>query len=684
MDNDSSQEQGAAIADEIPAQSRAVISIGTPIVIALGVFAVYSRVCHADFILLDDDVHIFLNPFYQTSGHLSQFWRAPYENLYIPVAYTLMGLLAPFGRLPFPNASLTSTGAIYNPHFFHTVSLVLHMVNVVLVYALLLLIVKREGAAAVGALVFAFHPFQVESVAWISEFRGLFAGVFSLAGLVAYVLAVRTTGSARVCAYAGWASAAILAVLCKPSAVSVPIIAFVIDSLLLRRSWRPALAGTLPLLLVFVPLVRFTSGLQPEMGTNYVPVWLRPLIATDAVAFYCVKFAMPFNMILDYGRQPERVLHSGVALWSWGLPVVVALAVWKLRRRLPWLPGAALVALAAIAPVAGLVPFRFQDLSTVADRYMYLAMLGPAIAVAYLWADAQPVDARAGIAVILLAWVCLSMHQLRYWDNSVSVFTHSLRINPNSTLIECNLGLAYQHLGDTSQALEHYDRSIALDPNLFGPRLNRANLLQGCGNYAAAIGGYQQILAIWPKSRMAPLGIGRTYEYEGKFDDALQVYRRLVAGAPDFEPARVRLGVMFLAKQQYGLAQQQFLLALKSDPYDAEAWTGLGNVASVAGNTGQAIDAYSRSASLDPTGYEADYDLGVLLLRLSRFDQALKSLRDATASRPGDADAHDMLGVALFDTGDRTGALREFQSALKCDPHHQGAMSHLASLYTVR
>jgi len=658
------------------------LAIVAPILIAFTVFGVYARLCHADFIGLDDNINIFANPYFSDGGHLGAFWREPYQGLYIPVAYTLMGLLAPFGRIGFPNPALTDTGALYNPHFFHVVNLTLHVANVLLVYTLLRLLVKRVDASAAGALVFAFHPLQVESVAWISEFRGLFAALFTLTGLVAYVSATRTSGAARTAWYAVWGVAAGLAILCKPSAVCVPLLAFIIDTILLRRSWRTALLGTIPLLIVFIPFIVYMQALQPVIGGNYGSVWTRPLVASDALAFYIAKFVAPFNLLLDYGRQPKRVLESGVACWSWLLPFALAVGGWNLRRRVSWLPAATLISLAALLPVAGLVPFRFQVLSTVADRYMYLAMLGPAIAVAFLWLAARPADVRAAVVVVLLAWVGLTIHQVRYWDNSVTIFSQSLRTNPNSALLECHLANSYQSHGQIALALTHYDRAIALDPEFFKPQIDRADLELAMGKLDDALHAYRKINAHWQKSRMAPLGIGQVYEHEGKLDDALNAYAKLVTVVPEFEPARVHLGVMLMDKRQYAQALTQFESAIKYNSDDGEAWIGVGNIASLTGNSPRALVAYSRAAALDPGSFDAEYDFGVLLLSVRRIPEAVVALRRASSVRPLDADAHDTLGVVLFDNGDRAGAIREFQAALKIDPRHPSALRHISAMFT--
>ncbi|MDR3708142.1 MAG: tetratricopeptide repeat protein [Capsulimonadaceae bacterium] len=654
-----------------------------PLLLLVAVAIVFGRVVTQDFVRLDDDIHIYANPFFRPGASLIEFWRHPYQGLYIPVAYTVMGWLAPLARIPLPNRALSDTGALYNPHVFHLVNLVVHAINVLLVFVLLRMLTRKPNASAFGALVFAVHPLQVESVAWISEFRGLFASVLSLSALVCYVYATRARRG-KALAWAGWAVLAALAVLCKPAAVAIPLVALAIDALFLRRPLRAALIATIPLLLAYIPLIHATQALQPALGSNVTPPWTRPFIAGDALAFYLVKLVAPIHLVLDYGRSPQKVLASGIAWRSWLLPVAAAVAVWRVRGRLPWLIGAAVVMLAAVAPVLGLTPFRFQDLSTVADRYMYVAMLGPAIAAAYLFDAAGRPGGRVALAAIVLIWAGLSIHQVHYWDNSMTVLTHSLKINPNSTLLESNLAATYAAHGKTALALRHYDRSIALDAQFFNPRLNRADILMNIGKYDAAKSSYEEILRLWPQSRMARMRLGQIDERLGREDDALRAYTALVAAAPDFQPAHVRRGILLLSVRRLDLAAAEFQIAVHQNPYDSEAWTGLANVATVAGSPDLAMQAYARASVLDPTNDRAAYDLGLMLLSAHRFPEAVAALRRAAAAKPGDAGTRDTLGVALFNSGDRPSALKEFEAALKIDPRNASANAHAAALYGMR
>ena len=131
--------------------------------------------------------------------------------------------------------------------------------------------------------------------------------------------------------------------------------------------------------MVLALLLTLTTKLQQSNETikEMTTLWQRPLVATDAIGFYLAKLAVPLVLTPDYGRIPSVVCAWGLANGALLLPVAAVVALVWLRSRVAW--AAAAVFLAGLLPVLGLVPFGFQDISTVADRYIYLAMLGPAM-----------------------------------------------------------------------------------------------------------------------------------------------------------------------------------------------------------------------------------------------------------------------------------------------------------------
>src|SRR5688572_2968348 len=151
----------------------------------LAVLATYGRILQHEFVDWDDGGHITNNPHLDPVSWKSMvhFWREPYFFHYVPASYTLFTLEAWLAQ-----SSRDATGDLqFNPAIFHAGSLVLHIGCVLLTYRLLSILRGQRVAAAAGALLFALHPLQVESVAWISEQRGLLCAMFSLLCLMAYL-----------------------------------------------------------------------------------------------------------------------------------------------------------------------------------------------------------------------------------------------------------------------------------------------------------------------------------------------------------------------------------------------------------------------------------------------------------------------------------------------------------------
>jgi tetratricopeptide (TPR) repeat protein len=235
------------------------------------------------------------------------------------------------------------------------------------------------------------------------------------------------------------------------------------DWLLLRPrgSLVRAVRGTAlwwPIVIIWMVVARASQQTYGIIGA--APV-LRPLVALDAIAFYLGKIVWPVGLAVDYGRMPQVAQDQGWLWWTWIIPVGLAgLLVWKPKRELI---AAGLLLVIAIAPVLGLTPFLFQYYSTVADHYLYVAMIGPALALAWVvwrW-DAKWVRVTVGMALVVLA--LLSIRQAGVWRNDETLFAHTIHVNPNSFSSHHNLGSYLVRQGDLLRgapgAREHYLRA---------------------------------------------------------------------------------------------------------------------------------------------------------------------------------------------------------------------------------
>jgi protein O-mannosyl-transferase len=245
-------------------------TIGAAAILIVAVLVTYGRSAGSDFVFCDDNIHVFQNPYLAqwSVANLSYLWTHSYEKLYIPVSYTVFAMLAQVGRMQHLDSTITDLQTLLNPHPFHIANIVLHLLNTLLAFAILRrLTLGANGPSLVGALLFALHPVQVESVAWVSELRGLLCSFFCLAAICLYLRAVsdlsgRNEVPLRSPYY--WLSVALTVVglLSKPSAAALPLALFVLDRWSIGRPPRACAMSVLPYILIVVPIIAITNGMQ--------------------------------------------------------------------------------------------------------------------------------------------------------------------------------------------------------------------------------------------------------------------------------------------------------------------------------------------------------------------------------------------------------------------------------------
>lgn len=450
--------------------SNAIISV---ILLIIVTGTVYFKTVSFDYLLCDDIIHVFENP-HVIPGDISKvsiFWKDHYKGLYIPMTYSVWILGSAVLKIIPP-------AEILKPAVFHLISIMIHIINVTLVFFILLRITRKNIPSMLGAMLFSLHPIQVEAVAWISELKGLLATFFSLISILLFLIYATTEEGHvqwrnRRIYYLISVIAFILALLSKPSAVVTPLI---ISILLWGACNRKAIQLTKELSLWFVIIIPFavlTVVAQPDnMISNIPPPDARILVAGDALSFYAYKLLAPFNLTVDYGRFPQYIFYHKWVLLTGLIPFVVITAIVGLYRK-KWLLTPAGIFIVSLLPVLGLIPFVYQNVSTVSDRYIYLGMLGPSLAVAWFLskADKKVLNVLTLIVMILLG--ILSYMQLDIWENTKTLFIHNLKINPRSEMSYLNLAVYSEKENNLKDAAIYYEKALS----------NSGGYLRGSSNY---------------------------------------------------------------------------------------------------------------------------------------------------------------------------------------------------------
>jgi len=414
-----------------------------------------------------------------------------------------------------------------HPWGFHFTNVLLHAVNSVLLFSLLLAFCKKPWRAFFFAALWAVHPLRVESVAWVTERKDVLSGLFALLSVGAYVWAGRQMSApggapspARALSLPPTIAALLffaLGLLVKPSLAPIPFVLLLLDFWPLRRfelSWPSARRAAPRLLLekIFFFLLAGLAaygtvrGHQVVTGEIAVPISLRLLSVPLAYGFYLLKTFLPLNLTVLYlsfsSWVPPSVLVAS-AILAGGLLLVPTLIVWRLRDSCPNQLVGWLWFLGMLVPVSGLIPIPSND---VADRFSYLPAMGLSIAFLFLL-PSDPGDQRAGRWIrpvlslaVLTALSFLSLRQLPAWQNTAALYARVLDVFPrHATALKARAIQLIRDTGDFRQADRMISKALSAEPRHWEAHFTKAQCLSELESPAAA---QRHLLGIMPPSSL--------------------------------------------------------------------------------------------------------------------------------------------------------------------------------------
>ncbi len=391
----------------------------------------------------------------------------------------------------------------------HLINLLLHVCNVVLLFWVLLRATGFAGRSAMVAALFAVHPINVQSVAWIAERKNLLSMLFFLLALGAYRWYAREP---RISRYLMVGVLFGLGLMAKPQVITLPFVLLLWDYWPLGRMFAEAdrsapcalsrdssfswlLWEKIPLFAISAASAVITLLAHRAGAVRWLPLSLRIANAIDSYARY-VKFALwPSHLALFY-PHPLVPLRTWTVLAAFLFLAVVTWLVIEDRHR-----GYPLVGwfwfLITLLPMIGIVQVGTQAM---ADRYAYMPLIGLFIMFGWgaaEWADRQHISltlqATASIT-ILLALSVVAHRQLEYWRDSVTLWTHTLEVTRGNYIAEVDLGAALLQRGDIVRAMEHFRAATAIDPLDPLGNMYLARYAQTQNNLPEAIEAYKKVI----------------------------------------------------------------------------------------------------------------------------------------------------------------------------------------------
>jgi tetratricopeptide (TPR) repeat protein len=639
--------------------------------LVLATFLAYQPAWHGA-MLWDDDAHLTRSELQSADGLRRIWFDVGSTQQYYPVVHSVFWMF----------------NAIWGADTlgYHLANIALHAASALLV-ALLLVRLGVPGAF-LAATLFALHPVQVESVAWMTELKNTLSTCCYLASALAYVRFDRKRqANLYVVSLLFFATA----LFSKTVTASLPAALLVVFWWQRGRlAWRHDVAPLLPFFALGAIAAATTAWFERSLlGATGVEYSFGPLerllLAARGVWFYFGKLLWPVNLTFIYPRWRPDLTAAADYLYCVALAAALAL-LWAARSRSRSPLAAALLYVGTLFPALGffnVYPFRY---SFVADHFQYLAT---APMFAALAAGLVVAISRAGMArrsgealLIVVAAIplgALTWRQSHEYRDAATLFRATLARNPDCWLCYNNLATPklYGSDDDVAEAVRYLTEALRLNPHSAEAHNNLGGAYQRLGKPEDALREHREALRLNPKLVDAQYNIGVVAQALGRADDARVAYAEVLRVRPDYGPAHHNLGTILASENRLDEAARHFSEAVRLDPADWQTHYSLGLVLMRAGRLENATRELGEAARLNPAAVGARYHFAMALATSGRTDEAIREFQEALRLAPAAAEIHHDLGAALANAGRLTEALAHFEEALRLQPSYESARQNL-------
>jgi Tfp pilus assembly protein PilF len=520
------------------------------------------------------------------------------------------------------------------PWGHHLTNVLLMAADVVLLFLFLAGVTGRVWPSAAVAALFAVHPINVESVAWVAERKAVLSVFFMFLALIAYAWYAKRPTLGR---YVLVAILFVLALMSKVMIITLPFAMLLLDYWPLDRFSRKCDAGEtppfwrtlfalakekIPLFLLAAVAGWITFGIHRKEGalTASMALTWRLKNVIYSYAIYLWKAIWPTRLAVFYPHPENRLPLWQVAVAALVLLSISAL-VWKYREK-KYLTVGWVWYLGTAFPMIGLIQSGRQGMG---DRYAFLPLLGVFVSVVWLAAEGatewklSPAVAGVGFAVVLLPLLFLAHRQIGYWKDSETLFTHALQVTTHNGIAENNMGAALMEKGDVAEAFPHFQAAVQYAPDL------------GSAHY----------------------NLGVVLHRRNELPDAAAQYRLAIADAGDAAEAAQahnNLGVLYLGLNNFTIAKAELDKAIALNPGEVNSYIARGTIEFQGGKMDDAVADFTQACTRAPSP-AAFYWLGRAEAAKGDFPRAKQAFQAALQLAPGLKEAQAQLDSLKTLTG---------------------------------
>ncbi len=636
-------------------------------IVALTV-TVYSPALTAGF-LWDDDSVLTANALVKSSRGLWDIWFSTQLPDYFPLTSTSLWL------------EWRAWGDWAGG--YHATNILLHAISSILLWRVL---VRLEiPGAFVAAVLFAVHPVNVESVAWITERKNTLSLVFFLLAALFFFRSLggefskrEKGGSERQRTFYIWSVGLfLLSLLSKTAGVMLPC------ALLLCVWWkkgnilRADIIRSLPFfgLAIFFGSITVWFQYHRAIADDLVPAHTlleKGIIAGRASWFYLGKALLPLNLSFVY---PMWKLDDSAALSY--LPTIALVAIFlfllmtRVRRTRSLILALGYFVL-MLLPVLGFFKIYFQRYSLVADHWQYFALIGIVSVVAVGMDRMQRFGVlvyRSIVVLIVVVLSILSWRQCAIYQNAEVLWRDTLAKNPSAWLAHNELGLLLNQQGKAEEAMTHYQQSLKLQPEQVEAYNNAGTYYLVRGQLEVAMGLFHQALQSGPRSAVTHYNIGNVLDRQKKSAEATREYLEALRLDPAHADAENNLACMLATQGKVSEAIERFKHVIDLQPKHFDALNNLGTTLVESGKAEEAIPYLRRAVELVPDFADGHYNLGNAFSAVKRHEEARGEYNAAIKAKPDMSLAYYKLGNLYFHENKVELAVREYEAALNIQPN---------------
>ena len=681
------------------------------LVLLVMVFAVFGQSFNHGFFNIDDDGNIYSTPEIATGLSL--------KNLTYAFTHHQTGRWEPLAAISH-QFDCQFLGTKAGPQ--HVMSVSIHALNAMLLFLALRAMTGSLWRSSFVAALFAVHPLRVEPVEWLSCRSELLCALFFMLILWSYTAYVKRSTWPRYVLVMLWFA---LGVISKPTFVTVPCLLLLLDYWPLRRvegrmisagvislsgGWKslqttaraifPLLLEKLPLILLLPIPVWMTLREQKMHMVDPVPqlpltvrLWDAPVILCD----YIRKLFAPRDLVFFYPTPAH-----GYPVWQFAISMIfliaVSVTVIYLRRRRPYLIVGWFWYLGTLAPLLNVIPIPAY---CPADRYTYLPLIGPCIALTWWLADITSrwggrsrrfiLTVIAGVSLFCL--MVSARYQVDTWGSNLLLWTRTVELTKGNAIADYIRSGLLIRSGQRDEGVKALLRALSVAPeyadayHVLGVELRKVGDLEG------ALAHFREYVKLRPKEAQGYNNIGVALIDLGRPEEALPYVRKALEIDPGSQDAKNNLAIITKAMEVDGGESLALRKILADQPSNPSAQADLGSALYRAGKSGEAVVHLKRALELEPGIIRARIVLGNALLRMGRPQEALSQYRmaiqmdplamQAIEIDPSDAEAHNILGTLFFSRGELGRSLEEFKDALSLEPCNSIYENNLAWFLTI-